>query len=156
MEILMKANTCLSETSIKIHVSDVEFVDSTPEEIKLECLDSKHVFARVTVDVKILKVGEFDIGSTGKEKKGVVIADHSKMAKMTLWEKHIGSLQEQASYRCENVVVREWSRTKYLSITKESRIVPRADIKDAKTVEDGYQMLVLWQYHSLIAFKIQG
>jgi len=90
------------------------------EEIKLDNLDSKYVFAKVTVDVRILKVGEPEIVSMGKEKQDVVIADHSKTAKIALWEEQVGSLLEHASYRCENVAVGEWSRTKYQRILNSS------------------------------------
>ena len=60
-----------------------------------------------------------------------------KCNKLKLWEKQIGSLQEQASYKLENCCAGVGrGGTKYLSITKE--FTPIDDIKDVKKVEDGH------------------
>ena len=43
MEILLKSDSSINETTKKIDVSEVEIEDETPEEIELEGLQSKHV-----------------------------------------------------------------------------------------------------------------
>ena len=55
MEILLKTDTSVGETAKKIEVSDMDFEDDTPEVIKLDDLQSKYVFAKVTVNVKLKK-----------------------------------------------------------------------------------------------------
>ena len=50
---MLKATTSISETPKKIEVSDVDFEDNSPEEIKLDVLQSKYIFAKVSVAVKI-------------------------------------------------------------------------------------------------------
>ena len=55
MEILLKENTAISETSKKIEVSDLEFESIGPEEITLDHLQLKYIFAKVTVNAKVQK-----------------------------------------------------------------------------------------------------
>ena len=95
--------------------------------------------------------------TTGKQKQDVIIADHSSTAKLILWEEQIGSLQEYASYRLENLVVREWGGAKYLSMAKDTKKFQIDDIADVKTVEDDHKTIqdvhVVLQCPSLTATK---
>lgn len=88
------------------------------------------------MDVKIKKKAEPEIVKTGKQKQDVFIADHSSTAKVTLWEEHIGSLQEHMSHKLENFIVWEWGGAKYLSVEKDSKLISIDDIEDAKMVDD--------------------
>ena len=75
-------------------------------------LQSKYVFAKVTVSVKVKKLADPEIVRTGKQKQEVHVADHNSTTEVILWEEDIGKLHEQSSYRLENFVVKEWGGTK--------------------------------------------
>ena len=64
MEIWLKRNsynkyTSIGETSTTIEVSDVDFEDGSPTDVKIDYLQTKFVFAKFTVQVKILNVVEY-------------------------------------------------------------------------------------------------
>ena len=122
--------------------------DNTPEEIALDALQSKYVFAKVTVNVKVQKSSDPETVRTGKEKQDISVADQSSTAKVTLWEEQVGPLHEGASYRLESFVVKEWGGVKYLSMGGESKILPIEEIQfvkisnDEKTIKDVQIMAV--------------
>ena len=66
MEILLKGSTSISETNKKIEVSDLDFEVIGPEEIILDNLQLKYIFAKVTVNAKVQKTTKPEIVSTGK------------------------------------------------------------------------------------------
>ena len=148
MEILLKFDSKINESEKKIDVPDVDFEDDTPEEVALDGLQSKYVFAKVTVNVKVHKSSDPETVRTGKEKQEVSVADHTSTAKLTLWEDQVGCLREGASYRLESFVVREWGGVKYLSMGGESKIVLIDDLEfvkisnDQKTIKDVKVMAV--------------
>ena len=92
-------------------MTEMEFDDETPEAVILDGLQSKYVFARITVNVEVNKEADAETVRTGKQNQEVCVADHSSTVKITLWEEDVGILQEQSSYRRENFVVGEWGGT---------------------------------------------
>ena len=75
MEILLKSDSKINASDKKIDVPDIEFEDDTPEEIALDALQSKYVFAKVTVNVKVHKSSDPETVRTGKEKQDISVAD---------------------------------------------------------------------------------
>ena len=132
LEILLKADSRISESPKKIEVADIDFEDETPEEIELDALEGKFEYAKVTVGVKIHRVSEPDIVRTGKKKQEVLVADKKSTAKVTLWEDQVGSLTEGVSYCLQSFVVKEFGGEKYLSMGVESKIIPIADMEVLK------------------------
>lgn len=128
MEILLKFHSSIKETTETFDVSDVEYLDGTPKTITLDELQSKHGYAKVTVDVKVQKSCDPETVRTGKVKQEVYIADSTSTARATLWEEHVGILHEETSNRLENFVVRQWGDTKYLGMGNDSKIVKIDDI----------------------------
>ena len=125
----------LRKSTRSIDVPEVDFEDEVPEEIEVSKIQEKYVQARVTVTAKVRKVGDLESVRTGKQKQDVYIADHSGTAKVTLWEEHVGILQEQSCYRLENFVVREWGGTKYLAMYTDSQVTT-VDMLDVVATSD--------------------
>ena len=142
MEILLKSDSSINESTKNIEVSEVEFKDDTPEEIRLAGLQLKHVYARVSVNLRVQKLADLETVCTGKQKQDVYVVDRSSTAKVTLWEEQVGILHDQTSYKMENFVVREFGGTKYLSMGSESKVIPIEEIKDAKTVAKDYESML--------------
>ena len=69
--------------------------------------------------MKVQQVHEPVTVNTGKKKQDVTVADASATGRVTLWEEHVGKLQETTSYELQNFVVKEWDTTKYLSMIKD-------------------------------------
>ena len=61
-------------------------------------LDWKNTFDRVSVDVKVLRVGEPVMVSGGIKKQDVTIADSTSPAKVSLWQNDIDCMVEGKSY----------------------------------------------------------
>jgi hypothetical protein len=62
----------------------VDFKDDNPDEIRLDALQSKYVFAKVTVSVKVQKLADPEIVRTGQQKQEVHVADHSSTTSYSL------------------------------------------------------------------------
>ena len=58
MEILLKGNTEIKESPKKFMFSKLDLDDETPSNIKLADLDSRSVYDRVSVTVKVLKCSD--------------------------------------------------------------------------------------------------
>ena len=94
----------------------------------LSDLESKGVYDRVSVHIKVSKVTYRTEVPTGKKKQDVIIVDGSGSAKCVLWEENIGNLKEEECYLLKTFVVREYG-SKYLSMAKEvCKIVSIDDI----------------------------
>lgn len=94
MEILLKANTSIGESSKKIEVSNIEFKDHTPSLVTLHELQLVDTYERVNVDVKVKKVTKVETVGRGKTKQDVIIADGGGNAKVTLWVEHIREFRD--------------------------------------------------------------
>ncbi len=71
MEIMLKGQTTISESQKKFDVASIDFEDDSPSTVALSGLDSMNVFDRVTVNVKVLKLGHgSSFSAYGKEQTG--------------------------------------------------------------------------------------
>ena len=61
----------------------------------LSDLESKGVYDRISVHIKVSKVTYRTEVPTGKKKQDVIIVDGSGSAKCVLWEENIGNLKEE-------------------------------------------------------------
>ena len=101
MEIVLKGNTKIGMSPKKFDFANILIED---EIIPLSGIESKGVFDRVSVRVKVSKVADAAEIPTGKKKQDVVVVDGSGSGKCVLWEEKIGSLKEGKCYvlLCEN------------------------------------------------------
>ena len=95
IEILLKSDSSINESTKNIEVSEAEFNDDTPEEIELAGLQLKQVYARVSVNLRAQKLADLETVRTGKQKQDVYVADHSSTAKVILWEEQVGILHDK-------------------------------------------------------------
>ena len=125
MVILLKGNTDIKKSPKKFNLSKLDLNDETPSNIKLADLDSRSVYDRVSVAVKVLKCSDPVHVSNDKKKQDITIADLSAVSKITLWEENIGKLQTDMSFNLDNFMVREYASTKFLAMAKDgSKIEP--------------------------------
>ena len=90
-------------------------------------------FQRVTVDVKVIYIGDPTEVSGGKTKQDVTVADCMDNSRLTIWEDRMNTLDKDASYTLKNVVVRQVRDKKYLSFPRCGLSVMK--IPDIGTVE---------------------
>ena len=95
MEIVLKGKTKISMSPKKFDFANILIEE---EIIPLSGIESKGVFDRVSVRVKVSKVADAAEIPTGKKKQDVVVVDGSGSAKCVLWEEKIGSLKEGKCY----------------------------------------------------------
>ena len=96
-------------------------------EITLEQLPDIQLFRKVQVCVKAIIVHDA-VQLSNKTKQDIIVADARSTAKLTLWEDHVGSLEEGRCYRLVDFVVRIWQGTKYLSRGESSQLLIIDDI----------------------------
>ena len=128
MEILLKSDSTIEASPKTIEVADIDFDDQFPDVIQLEGVDKRGLQTRVTVTVKVTRVGELEIVRTGKQKQDIYISDNTASSRITIWEDHVGMFTEGQSYKLENFVVREWGSSRYLAMYSDSNVVSVADI----------------------------
>ena len=68
------------------------------EVTSLSDIDSKGVYGRVSVRVKVSIVSDPTQVPTGKTKKDIIVVDGTGTGKCVLWEDKIGSLKEGKCY----------------------------------------------------------
>jgi len=69
MEVLLKNTTEITGSLRKIHVSSLEFEDSTAATISVQEVEGKSVFERVSVNIKVTRKMESEFVATGKGSK---------------------------------------------------------------------------------------
>ena len=78
------------------------------------------MFAKVILSVKVIKVRE-ETRLLEQVKQDVVVADHTGLAKVTLWADNIRSLQERVSYLLKDFVVGVFQSFKCFSLAARHR-----------------------------------
>jgi hypothetical protein len=133
MEVMLKTNTNITKSSKEIDTSNMN-QDEASSIITLSQLLTTQNFQKVTVDIKVMNA-KAPVYVTGEKlKQDIIIADETGTAKVTLWEKHVQSLQNSKSYTLKNFTVREYSSKKYLSMPREGASI--TNIADIGEVED--------------------
>ena len=102
MEILLKGSTKISMSPRKFEFSNILIQEEiTP----LSDLESKGVYDRVSVHIKVGNITHPTEVPTGKKKQDVIIVDGSGSGKCVLWGENIGNLKGEC-YLLKNFVVR--------------------------------------------------
>lgn len=126
MEVMLKSTTKITESDRSINVTN--FAHETTPTITLDELSSLQNFQRVTALIKVITNKDpIHVGESKKKKQDVIVGDLTAVAKLTLWEKAVNSLDEDVSYKIENAVVREFKSRKYLSMPKDGAKVTIID-----------------------------
>ena len=86
--------------------------------VTLKDVATLSIFQRVVCDIKVLKVNDSEEVSGGKVKQDILIGDTTGTLRLTVWEHHIGKLEEGNSYKLIGVNVQEFRGEKYLSTAK--------------------------------------
>ena len=128
-ELMLKSSTKINQSPKKLDVASLMAdVTTASKVITLSSLDSLDEFQKITVNVKVLELkDQTEVG--GKAKRDIFVADESSTARVTVWEGHINTMDQDESYCLKNFMVREYQNIKYLTMAKEgSEIIPIEDI----------------------------
>ena len=106
--------TCMVVTQF-LHKSPKKYDPSSFVEDKKE---TKDVYEKVTVEVKVLQVLQTTTLPSAKNIQEVIVADNTASCKCTLWENAIGSLEEGKSYQLSNFNVQEYNSKKFISTAR--------------------------------------
>ena len=85
-------------------------VDTAAKVETLEKLYGLEVFDRATVNLMVVEKEEMRVG--GKSKMDFIITDGSCTARVSEWEGHVNTMEENTSYCLKNIMVREFLSTK--------------------------------------------
>ena len=86
-------------------------------------------FQHISVTVKVLRINEKVEVKPDLNKQDVTIADATGTAHLTLWQKDIGQMELHKSYLLQDVVIKSYNNTKYLTPPKSGcKIIPHDDI----------------------------
>ena len=102
------------------------------KQITLDQLPGMELFTKVTVTVKAIEVNDA-VQLSEKMKQDIAIADRSATSKVTLWEEHVGALEQGKNYILKKFVVRVYQSTKYLGMGGDAtKIVLTDHVKPLK------------------------
>ena len=103
LEVVLRSSSGVELSPKKFTVGDIgRLVNS---KMKLKDLNLRNTFDKVCVEAKVVRVDESVKVAGGISKQDVVIADSTSVAKITRWERDIGSVVEGKSYSFGQVVV---------------------------------------------------
>lgn len=102
MEIVLKSTTKIGASPRNFDFSTIVIDDAITT---LSDIDSKGVYDRVSVNIKVNKVHAPSEIATGKKKQDIMLVDRSGSVRCVLWEEKIGSLKERKCYFLKNFVV---------------------------------------------------
>ncbi len=109
--------------------SCVEIDDIDTTTIELRTVSNISVLHRVTDEVKVLEVkGVQTIRNCPMQ--DVIIADWSGMARITLWGRDINRLEDGQCYKLQNLIIRDFQGSRYLSMPPAAGITRIDDIGD--------------------------
>ena len=135
LEVMLKKFTDIQKSPKKITIPpDDGLSDDSAVYITLGELNKVDEFQRVTVDVKVIYIGDPTEVSGGKIKQDVTVADCTDNSRLTIWEDRMNTLDKGASYTLKNIVVRLFRDKKYLSFPRCGLSVIK--IPDIGTVEE--------------------
>ncbi len=138
-------------SQLEILVGKYTDVDKSEKSFEVESVPAKKIgkkmvlkelgdlvqFQRITVSVKAIRVQEPTEVAGGKKKQDILVGDSTATARLTIWEKEIGKMEEGKSYQLCGMVVREYRGTKFLSTSKEnSQIEPIDDVGAVEEEEE--------------------
>ena len=142
-KLMLKNGTQIKQSPKKMDIASL-MVDAAAKVVTLDELDGLEVFDRATVNVKVVELKE-EMQVGGKSKRDIIIADGSGTARVSVWEGHVNTMEENTSYCLKDFMVREFQSTKYLTMAKEgSRIIAIDDIGGVveQTKEDEELLLI--------------
>ena len=121
-EVLLKTSTEINESEKNIQTPGDEIG-------QVNSMSTMSTFERINIKVKVISVNDPVVLANNKTKQDVIVADKSSSTHITLWEEQINTLKYDSSYFLKNLMVREFSNQKYLSMPKDdSKIIKIDDI----------------------------
>ena len=123
MEILLKSSTTIHKSPKKFDTTVFNF----QEDLTLDFLESKDVYDKVSVRVKVLQLLDTVTTPIGKKIQEIIISDGTATSKVTLWENYVGRLEIGKSYYLRHFNVQEYHSKKFLSTPKEGAIIEEID-----------------------------
>ena len=79
----------------------------------------------VSVEVEVVGVEEPTIVASGLKKQDILIWDSTGTARLAVWEKEVGRMEKDGSYRLGGLMVREFCTKKFLSTSKQSSMTEK-------------------------------
>ncbi len=111
--------------------------NTTADAITLAQLGGVQNNQRVSVTAKALRLCDKLEVKPGLFKQDVTLSDSTGTARITLWQDDIGKLEAEKSYHIQNLLVRSYDGSKYLTPPKSgSTITPKDDIGAVEEPED--------------------
>lgn len=106
LEIVLKGYTQIELSNTKFDLSEVATVGS--DTIFLSSLPNKKDFDKVTVRIKVVRIGNPESVGRNKTKQDISISDATANACLTIWEQDIGKFQIGLSYQLNHFNVRSY------------------------------------------------
>ena len=142
-EVMLKTSTLIKQSPKKLDVASLMADIATAfKTVTLSSLESLDDFQKVTVNIKVVKLKD-ETQDGERLKRDVSAADESGVARVSVGEGNVNAMEKDRSYCLKNFMVREYQRTKYLTMAKEgSEINPIGDI--GAVAEQGDRDDELW------------
>ena len=133
LEVIIGDYTQVSESEKKYNIDCRGLVESTDmtKDISLGQLKDQVQYQRVSVEVKVVEIGDTTELDDGRKVQNVVVADGTGTAEVALWQDFVGKLVLNKSYKLTNVMVKTFKENNSLFTPKENATFSEiGDLKD--------------------------
>lgn len=134
LEVVIKGYTQVNESQQEFAIDDPTMIGTT--NITLSQLNTMNEYDKVNVEARVVNIKHpLTVGTAGKKKQDITIADKTATATLTLWEKDINSLILNECYYIKRLQVRVFNTDHYLTFPLNGAIVtPIDDLDDVSEV----------------------
>ena len=127
LEVAVGKFTDVTKSSRSFDVKKTELAETYLDE--LEQCPEQSVLA---VCIKVVRVDDLETVAGGLQKQDVFIGDATRTARVTLWERDIGKLELDKSYKLIGIIVKVFKHEKYLNFSTNSIVQEVGDIGPVK------------------------
>ena len=109
LELIVKDQTQIDKSQKKFdfEVKEVLVHDtSEPKELPINQLKEQVPFQRVTINAKVLEIGDTSELDDGRKVQQVVVADNTASVEVSLWQEFVEAVSVGKSYRLESLMVK--------------------------------------------------
>ena len=127
LQVIVKGNSSVTSSTQALDIRDPSTIGTTT--ITLMKLHEQDKHTKLNFVAKVIEVKPLTTVTTGKIKQDIVLADSTGDGILTLWEEHVGKLEQQKTYSFKKLDARVFLDERTLAILPHaSTMIPANDI----------------------------
>ena len=130
LELIVKDQTQIEKSPKKFdfQVKEVLVQDTTePKELPINQLKDQVPSQRITINAKVLEIGDTSELDDGRKVQQVVVADNTGTVEVLLWQKFVEAVSLGKSYRLESLMVKIFNDTVPLFTPRQNVVIKQIE-----------------------------